>query len=162
MSGVLYGDWDAVLPKLKMVREAITEEVVQDLKKSGELFISRIRGHIRRQDFNFIPLSPATVRRKRSNKTNWWIHTGKFSKNLSITVVRIGKQVANIKAGASKRRRYDSRHTMFELAKKLEYGAGRIPGRPLFTSTLQGFDAEMRKLGPRARRRVETIWRMRI
>jgi len=116
--------------------EKIEETFNGAFRDMGEVFITRVATHIRKQDLKMAPLSPRTVAKKTQHERDKWIESEFFIDHLENRLIE-EKDGISIKAGAFT----DVKHTpsgksMGDLAALLEYGSIKIPARPLFTPTL--------------------------
>jgi hypothetical protein len=134
----LYGDWNFGT-RLKLYaahrKNSFSQQMAEEVEKLARKYVKIVKRNIRDQKLSLAPLSDHTVKIKSAHNEDWWIETGEFSKKLKVEWVggNPSKTRGTIYAGATE----DTIHTgsgltMAKLAKYLEYGTYKIPGRPLF------------------------------
>lgn len=154
----MYGDWKSVMPKIKIIQESITPETVEALREVGEEYNNAIIKNIREQRLPLLPPAMSTQHKKKAHKTEWWIEEEKFIKKLAVHQWYKGKHTASVVAGALKRRKYDKKRSMFELANRIENGWSQAPARPLFRLTLEELD--LSSVSKKVGFEIRKIWDM--
>ena len=125
-----FGDWTKAGKVLQGLQVNLCPAFKAQLKEDGDLILSTIQGHIDKQDLGWIPLSSKTIEIKRGNSTIY-VDTGYLRDNLEVRRVKSPKDGLTLFIGASAWKRTPSGVKFSDLMIWLEYGADKIPARPL-------------------------------
>lgn len=129
-----YGDWAKAGIVLQGLSKNLTPAFQAQLKEDGELILSELRGHIDKQDLNWVPLSEHTIELKGGSDTVY-VETGFLYNNLKVRKVRAPKNGVTFFIGADAWTTTPSGEKFSDLMIWLEYGTDKIPPRPLIRPT---------------------------
>ena len=129
-----YGDWAKAGIVLQGLSKNFTPAFQAQLKEDGELILSELRGHIDKQDLNWVPLSEHTIELKGGSDTVY-VETGFLYNNLKVRKVRAPKNGVTFFIGADAWTTTPSGEKFSDLMIWLEYGTDKIPPRPLIRPT---------------------------
>lgn len=129
-----YGDWAKAGIVLQGLSKNLTPAFKAQLREDGELILSELRGHIDKQDLNWVPLSEHTIELKGGSDTVY-IETGFLYNNLKVRKVRAPKTGVTFFIGADAWTTTPSGEKFSDLMIWLEYGTDKIPPRPLIRPT---------------------------
>ena len=156
----LYGDWETVGPKLKVIEDSVSSNMIDEAKKLGNDYNNAIRKHVKQQDLPLAALAEKTVLRKGHEK--WYFETGNFLDKLSVRVYYKGKKTSSVRVGALPDRKYNDYLSMEDLALMLELGTSTIPSRPLFRKTNEEFADKFRNLGKESSKIYQIFWNKKV
>lgn len=129
-----YGDWAKAGIVLQGLSKNLTPSFQAQLREDGELILSELRGHIDKQDLNWVPLSEHTIELKGGSDTVY-VETGFLYNNLKVRKVRAPKNGVTFFIGADAWTTTPSGEKFSDLMIWLEYGTDKIPPRPLIRPT---------------------------
>ena len=129
-----YGDWAKAGIVLQGLSKSLTPAFQAQLREDGELILSELRGHIDKQDLNWVPLSEHTIELKGGSDTVY-VETGFLYNNLKVRKVRSTKNGVTFFIGADAWTTTPSGEKFSDLMIWLEYGTDKIPPRPLIRPT---------------------------
>ena len=129
-----YGDWAKAGIVLQGLSKNLTPVFQAQLREDGELILSELRGHIDKQDLNWVPLSEHTIELKGGSDTVY-VETGFLYNNLKVRKVRAPKNGVTFFIGADAWTTTPSGEKFSNLMIWLEYGTDKIPPRPLIRPT---------------------------
>jgi len=127
----LYGDWGKWDRWAKDRINGITDQ--KKLKSAmlsvGQRIQNKIQNHIDKQDLGWVPLSPATVRKKGS--TQIYVETGEYRNSIKTVVEESGPDSWELIV-KPEGTHMSSGLDMQVLGRFLEYGTSKMPARPLW------------------------------
>ena len=129
-----YGDWAKAGIVLQGLSKNLTPSFQAQLREDGELILYELRGHIDKQDLNWVPLSEHTIELKGGSDTVY-VETGFLYNNLKVRKVRSPKNGVTFFIGADAWTTTPSGEKFSDLMIWLEYGTDKIPPRPLIRPT---------------------------
>lgn len=130
-----YGEWTKAGVVLQALKTQLYPFCEAKLREDGEIVLTKMKEHIEKQDLNWTPLSPVTIRLKKGN-TDVYIETGYLKDNLRVRKIKSLQNNVTVFVGASPWVRHKpSGEKMSDLMVWLEYGTDHIPPRPLVRET---------------------------
>lgn len=139
-----YGDWKKCGVMMKALGMKLFPLVEAKLYENGELILSTVREHVDKQDLNWTPLSPVTVRLKGDEKI--YTETGVLIDGLVVRKIKSSKQDITLFVGASPWKTHKPSGKKFsELMLYLEYGTATIPPRPIMRPTYEELKGKLSK-----------------
>ncbi len=130
----LYGQWKSAGITLRNLSTKIGAKAEKQLRSDAEFIKEKIVGHIDKQDLNWSPLSPITVRIKKSSKI--YIDTGALKSSITVRGIKSSVNKSTIFIGANSYTVHEpSGMRMSQLMNMLEYGTKYSPPRPLIRPT---------------------------
>ncbi len=121
----LEGRWRAMNTAMGMLGPDIMMAYMSTQLEIAEKLLKIIKGHIYNQDLGWVPLADSTQKRK--GHDNAYIDTGLL--NNSITILTRGTRVT---VGIPRNIQAKDGVYLADIASMMEYGAGKMPARPLW------------------------------
>lgn len=141
-----YGDWDSLAEwRRNLKSDKWKSKFVRKLETLGRAIRDRVKGHIRDQDLEWVPLSDVTVDLKGGSETIY-VHTSSYYNKINAKVTPTSGEGMELVVTVSGK--HPSGLSMQQLAAILEYGSSTVPARPLWRPTFAELDnlPEMRDL----------------
>lgn len=157
-----YGDDWRTVPKKLMNLPRVASEVAHDELINIALgYVNALKQNVYGQRFSVTPpLAKKTQRLKGHGR--YLYDTGEFLKKLRVASYRRkdsrGIETGIVAGGAFDSDMHDSKTSMFKIAKALEFGTSRIPGRPWFYRTLLQMKPRIKKATEQWAVRVSRYW----